>query len=103
MKFTIDREQYIVNKEGLEIDLPRKEFEMFWLLCSAPGKVFSRKQIFEKIWTKKSLSNERTVDVHLVNLRKKLGDQVFTTIRGVGYKINLGMTEITVLNAKAIQ
>ncbi len=100
MRFTIDREQYIVNKEGVEIDLPRKEFETLWLLCSDPGKVFSRKQIFEKIWTEKSLSKERTVDVHLVNLRKKLGDQVFSTIRGVGYKINIGKTEIKVIKAK---
>ena len=87
MGLIIDREKYVVIKEGKEIELPRKEFELFRLLCSVPGKVFSRSQIFEKVWGEKSSSNERTVDVHIVNIRKKLGNKLIRTITGVGYKI----------------
>jgi two-component system alkaline phosphatase synthesis response regulator PhoP len=87
MSIIIDREKYVVIIGGKEIELPRKEFELFRLLCSVPGKVFSRKQIFEKIWGEKSPSNERTVDVHIVNIRKKLGNKLIRTITGVGYKI----------------
>ena len=87
MSIIIDREKYVVIIAGKEIELPRKEFELFRLLCSVPGKVFSRSAIFEKVWGGKSLSNERTVDVHIVNLRKKIGDKLIRTIKGVGYKI----------------
>lgn len=87
MSIIIDREKYIVIKEGEEIELPRKEFELFRLLCTIPGKVFSRQQIFEKVWGQKSSSKERTVDVHIVNIRKKLGSTLIRTIKGVGYKV----------------
>ena len=87
MSIIIDREKYIVIVGGKEIELPRKEFELFRFLCSVPGKVFSRSQIFEKVWGEKSKSNDRTVDVHIVNIRKKLGNKLIRTITGVGYKI----------------
>ncbi|MEK6615056.1 MAG: response regulator transcription factor [Bacteroidota bacterium] len=87
MSIIVDREKFVVKNNGKEIELTRKEFELFWLLCSVPGKVFSRSQIFEKVWGEKSFSNERTVDVHIVNIRKKLGNQLIRTITGVGYKI----------------
>ena len=87
MSLIIDREKYLVTKDKKEIELPRKEFELLRLLCTVPGKVFSRKIIFEKVWGDKSASNERTVDVHIVNLRKKLGNELIRTLKGVGYKI----------------
>ena len=87
MNIIIDREKYIFIANGKELELPRKEFELLYLLCSVPGKVFSRKQIFEKVWGLKSSSKERTVDVHIVNIRKKISDKIIRTIKGVGYKI----------------
>ena len=99
MKIVIDREKYIVKKDGEEITLARIEFEILWLLCSVPGKVFSRAKIFEKVWVEKSLSKDRTVDVRFVNLRKKLGHELFRTIKGVGYKITLEKSDITIINS----
>lgn len=87
MSIIIDIEKHIILKEGNEIELPKKEFELFQLLSSIPGKVFSRKQIFNIVWGEESSSNERTVDVHIVNLRRKLGNHLIKTIKGVGYKI----------------
>jgi two-component system alkaline phosphatase synthesis response regulator PhoP len=87
MGLIIDREKYIVMKDKNSIELPKKEFELLRLLCSTPGKVFSRRIIFEKVWGEKSNSNDRTVDVHIVNIRKKLGNDLIRTIKGVGYKI----------------
>ncbi|HEY4800286.1 MAG TPA: winged helix-turn-helix domain-containing protein, partial [Bacteroidia bacterium] len=82
----IDSEKYLVIQDGKAMEFPRKEFELLKLLCSSPGKVFSRSFIFEAVWGK-SKSNERTVDVHILNIRKKLGEGLVRTIKGVGYKI----------------
>lgn len=87
MNLTIDREKYVIIMDGKNIDLPKKEFEVVTLLCSVQGKVFSRKIIFDKIWGEDSDSKLRTVDVHIVALRKKLGESLIRTIKGVGYKI----------------
>ena len=86
---TIDREKYLIIKDKEEIILSRKEFQILWMLCSVPGKVFSRKTIFENVWGEKSKSKERTIDVHLVNIRKKFGNDIFRTIKGVGYAITI--------------
>jgi two-component system alkaline phosphatase synthesis response regulator PhoP len=94
MKILIDREKYSVIKNKEEINLPRKQFEILWLLCSVPGKVYSRKVIFEKIWGGQSSSQDRTVDVHMSNLRKKIGPEVFKTIKGIGYKITTDKIEL---------
>jgi DNA-binding response OmpR family regulator len=87
MKLTIDLEKYLVIKDDQFVELPRKEFEVLQFLSKIPGKVFSRKTIFENIWGASSLSGERTVDVHILNIRKKLGSEVIKTIKGVGYKV----------------
>jgi two-component system alkaline phosphatase synthesis response regulator PhoP len=87
MSIIIDREKYVIIKDHKAIELPKKEFELLRLLSTVPGKVFSRKQIFEKIWGEKSSSGERTVDVHILNIRKKLGNNIIRTIKGVGYKL----------------
>ena len=82
----IDREAYKINYNGLDMVLPRKEFELLYLLVSKPGKVFKREVILEKIWGKEVVVGGRTIDVHIRKLREKLGDSKFKTIKGVGYK-----------------
>ena len=82
----IDRERYLVLKEGKEIVLPRKEFELLALLYSKPQKVFSREEIFSNVWANDVIVGDRTIDVHVRKLREKLGDHHIVTIKGVGYK-----------------
>lgn len=83
----INREEYKIIKEGQEIILPRKEFELFYLLASKPGKVFKRDEILDKVWGNEVIVGGRTIDVHIRKLREKIGDDFFKTIKGVGYKI----------------
>lgn len=85
----INREEYKIIKEGVEIILPRKEFELFYLLASKPGKVFKREEILDKVWGNEVVVGGRTIDVHIRKLREKIGDDLFKTIKGVGYKIEL--------------
>ena len=82
----IDRERYLVLKEGKEIVLPRKEFELLALLYSKPQKVFSREEIFSNVWGNDVIVGDRTIDVHVRKLREKLGDHHIVTIKGVCYK-----------------
>lgn len=82
----INREEYKINKEGEEIILPRKEFELFYLLASKPGKVFKREEILDKVWGNEVVVGGRTIDVHIRKLREKIGEDLFKTIKGVGYK-----------------
>ncbi len=82
----IDRERYLVLKEGKEIVLPRKEFELLALLYSKPQKVFSREEIFSNVWGNDVIVGDRTIDVHVRKLRDNLGDHHIVTIKGVGYK-----------------
>ena len=83
----INREEYKIVKDGVEIILPRKEFELFYLLASKPGKVFKRDEILDKVWGNEVIVGGRTIDVHIRKLREKIGDDFFKTIKGVGYKI----------------
>ena len=82
----INREEYKIVKEGVEIVLPRKEFELLYLLASKPGKVFKREEILDKVWGNDVIVGGRTIDVHIRKLREKIGDEFFKTIKGVGYK-----------------
>lgn len=82
----IDREAYKIVFNGIDMVLPRKEFELLYLLASKPGKVFKREAILEKIWGSEVVVGGRTIDVHIRKLREKLGDSKFKTIKGVGYK-----------------
>ena len=85
----INREAYKIIKDGLEIALPRKEFELFYLLASKPGKVFKREEILDKVWGNEVIVGGRTIDVHIRKLREKIGEELFKTIKGVGYKIEV--------------
>lgn len=83
---TIDRERYIVVKNGKELILPRKEFQLLALLYSKPHKVFSREEIYATIWGSEVIVGDRTIDVHIRKLRTKIGEEHIVTIKGVGYK-----------------
>ena len=82
----VDREHYTVTRDGHEIALPRKEFALLDLLYSSPGKLFSREEIYTKIWGTEVVVGDRTIDVHIRKLRQKIGDERIVTIKGVGYK-----------------
>ena len=82
----VDRSGYKVSLSGKDISLPRKEFELLFLLCSKPGKVFKREFILESVWGKDVVVGDRTIDVHIRKLREKIGDSCFKTVKGVGYK-----------------
>ena len=83
---TIDRDRYIVIRNGEEMNLPKKEFELLSLLVSQPGKVFTRSSILSQVWGNDVVVGDRTIDVHIRKLREKLGDHYFKTVKGVGYK-----------------
>lgn len=85
----INREEYKIINNGTEIILPRKEFELFYLLASKPGKVFKREEILDKVWGNEVIVGGRTIDVHIRKLREKIGDDLFKTIKGVGYKLEI--------------
>ena len=84
----IDRESYQVTLDHDDILLPRKEFEILYLLASKPGKVYNREEIFDKIWGDDVVVGGRTIDVHIRKLRKKLGGDYIMTVKGIGYKFN---------------
>ena len=85
----INREEYKIVKDNIEIVLPRKEFELFYLLATKPGKVFKREEILDKVWGNDVIVGGRTIDVHIRKLREKIGDDFFKTIKGVGYKFEV--------------
>ena len=82
----IDRERYLVIKNKKEYQLPRKEFELLFLLTSRPNKVFTREEIFEEVWGNDVIVGDRTIDVHIRRIREKLDTENIRTIKGVGYK-----------------
>ncbi|MBE9510074.1 MAG: response regulator transcription factor [Bacteroidetes bacterium] len=82
----LDREKYIVIKKGKKLSLPKKEFELLALLISSPERVFSRNEIFSKIWGDDVIVGDRTIDVHIRKLREKIGEKHIQTVKGVGYK-----------------
>lgn len=85
----INREEYKIVKNGKEIILPRKEFELLALLTSKPSKVFKREVILDKVWGNEVVVGGRTIDVHIRKLREKIGEEHFKTVKGVGYKFVL--------------
>ena len=84
---SINTETYIAQVDGNELTLPRKEFELLFLLASEPGKVFKRNLIMDSVWGKDVIVGDRTIDVHIRKLREKIGDHYFKTVKGVGYKL----------------
>lgn len=82
---SIDRERYLVTHDGVEINLPKKEFELLDLLASKPGKVFTRDVILNSVWGGDVVVGDRTIDVHIRKLREKLGENFIRTVKGIGY------------------
>lgn len=82
----INREKYMVYKNGEALHLPKKEFELLALLASRPDIVFERDQILEKVWGSDIIVGDRTIDVHVRKLREKIGDKYIKTVKGIGYK-----------------
>lgn len=82
----LNRDKYLIEKEGLQINLPKKEFELLALLMSKPGNVFGREVILGTVWGDEVVVGDRTIDVHVRKLREKLGNDCIKTIKGVGYK-----------------
>lgn len=84
--FQIDKERYIVTKDGKDYSLPKKEFELISLLAKRPEKVFTREEIYHAVWGDDIIVGDRTIDVHIRKLREKFGEEHIQTIKGVGYK-----------------
>ncbi|OAV46168.1 response regulator transcription factor [Lewinella sp. 4G2] len=82
----IDLEQVVVRRGKETIELAKKEFDLLTLLASKPGKVFSRDEIFNRVWGTDVIVGNRTIDVHIRKLREKLGEHYIKTIKGIGYK-----------------
>ena len=85
-ELTIDKEKYQVTKGDKELILPKKEFELLLLLISKPDKVFTREEIFDRVWGENVVVGDRTIDVHIRKLREKIGNEHIKTVKGVGYK-----------------
>ena len=82
----IDRDNFKVTKNGTPFLLPKKEFDLLYLLASNTDKVFKREEILEKVWGNDVIVGERTIDVHIRRLREKLGIDSIQTLKGIGYK-----------------
>jgi two-component system alkaline phosphatase synthesis response regulator PhoP len=83
---SIDREQFQVKRKGEIIELAKKEFNLIELLVSKPGKVFTRDEIFRRVWGTDVIVGNRTIDVHIRKLREKIGEDIIKTVKGIGYK-----------------
>ncbi len=67
--------------------LPKKEFDLLFLLATKPGKVFTREKILSEVWGDDVYVVDRTIDVHIRKIREKIGEKLISTIKGVGYKL----------------
>lgn len=83
----IDKDNFRVSKAGQLFLLPKKEFDLLYLLASNTNKVFKREEILEKVWGNDVIVGERTIDVHIRRLREKLGIGTIQTLKGIGYKL----------------
>lgn len=84
----LDEEKFVLVVKGDEINLQRKEFEIISLLASKPKKVFSRDEIKELVWGDGTNVRNRTIDVHIRNLRSKIGRKYIKTYKGIGYSFD---------------
>jgi DNA-binding response OmpR family regulator len=79
----------VIEEDGIQI-LPPKEFQLLYKLIAYPGKIFTRQQLMDEIWGMDTISDERTVDVHINHLRERFknsSDFEIITVRGLGYKV----------------
>lgn len=87
----IDPDRYEAFVKGNRVDLTTTEFKLLVILAERPGRVFSREQLLDKLWGGDKIVLDRTIDVHVKNLRDKLGEagRFIRSIRAVGYKIEV--------------
>ncbi len=85
----INKTQYTVTYKDEDIALAKKEFELLSLLASKPGRVFLRNEILQRVWGTDVIVGDRTIDVHIRKIRQKMGIDLITTVKGVGYKFEL--------------
>ena len=87
--FEINKSNHSVYYKGAKILLARKEFELLYLLASKPGRVFLRSEILQRVWGTDVLVSDRTIDVHIRKIRRKVGADLIKTVIRVGYKFQL--------------
>ncbi|MGZ3863152.1 MAG: response regulator transcription factor [Bacteroidia bacterium] len=83
--FFIDTERHVVFFQNTPYELPRKEFEILTLFNSSPNKIFSREEIALMLWRDEKIAKQRTIDVHIRNIRRILGGNLIKTVKGFGY------------------
>ena len=83
---SLDLDAREVRLEGRTLELTAREFELLHTFLSAPGRVFTREMLLSKLWGYDFFGDERVVDSHIKNLRRKLGRNYIETVRGVGYR-----------------
>ena len=84
----IDATQYKTSINSKIFVLAKKEFELLYLLAAQPGRVFLRNEILSQVWGNDVIVGDRTIDVHVRKIRVKLGVDLITTVKGVGYKFD---------------
>jgi two-component system alkaline phosphatase synthesis response regulator PhoP len=85
----INKTKFSVTYKGEDIVLAKKEFELLSLLASKPGRVFLRNEILQRVWGTDVIVGDRTIDVHIRKIRQKVGIDLITTVKGVGYKFDM--------------
>ncbi len=85
--YIINHHSHIIKHNNQEYYLPKKQFDIFTLLASKPGRIFTREEIYKKIWGKNVFVGGRTIDVHIRSIREKLGLKSIITVKAVGYKV----------------
>lgn len=86
---SIDKNSYTVYKDNQRIAMARKEFELLYLFCQNPNKIFNREELLKQVWGSDVYVVSRTVDVHIRKIREKIGSEYINTIKGIGYKMEL--------------
>jgi two-component system, OmpR family, alkaline phosphatase synthesis response regulator PhoP len=85
----IDKTSYTVFKDSKRVAMARKEFELLYLFCQNPNKIFNREELLKQVWGSDVYVVSRTVDVHIRKIREKIGSEYINTIKGIGYKMEL--------------
>lgn len=85
----INKTKFTVTYQGRDIMLAKKEFELLSLLASRPGRVYLRNEILQRVWGTDVIVGDRTIDVHIRKVRQKIGIDLITTVKGVGYKFEM--------------
>lgn len=82
----VNRESYLIEKDNQKIALQKKQFELLYLLISQPKRVFTRDELYQKVWENTESNNPRIIDVHIRKIREKIGENIIKTIKGRGYR-----------------